>query len=214
MIHRRKDRLINLSTASKVEGNQEQECIPVGCVLTASMAASTGEYDDTSCLIPYSSRGGGWVLPLWRGVCLQGGMCLQKRVSSSGGTPPWTMGPKTGSDIIPPPVNRMTDRYKNITFPKFRWEAVGKGLSFLMSTYSKCPGPVARGYCVFSFSIFSLAINCNYCATILHRRLCLHKIWLKSLPHRNDDKVACAILDVFMSKGTPGFSWEEPMHPY
>ena len=174
MIHRRKDRLINQPTASKVEGNQEQECIPVGCVLTASMAASTGEYDDTSCLIPYSSGGGGFCL--FGGVFVFRGVCVSRRGCLPPGDPPWTMGPKTGSDIIPPPVNRMTDRYKNITFPKFRWEAVGKGLSFLMSTYSKCPGPVARGYCVFSFSICSLAINCNYCATILHRWLCLHKI--------------------------------------
>ena len=59
MIQRRKDRLINQPTASKVEGNQEQECIPVECVLPALMAASTGEYDVTSCLIPYSSGEGG-----------------------------------------------------------------------------------------------------------------------------------------------------------
>ena len=60
-----------------------------------------------------SSVGGGGVCP--RGVCQ--GAC----------TPPWTKTqtpPIACWDTHPPPVNRMTDRGKNITFPQLRLQAV------------------------------------------------------------------------------------------
>ena len=65
-------------------GYQKQECIPVGCVSSATVAVMGG------CL-----PGGG-------GGCLPGRVCL----------------PGGGVSDTPLPVNRITDRCKDITFPQ------------------------------------------------------------------------------------------------
>ena len=82
----------------------KQECIPVGCVPTATVAVC------------------------WGGVCLSA--CWDTPPpgcgpgdTSSGSTPQpphwvWAWRPARHAGIPPPPVNRLTDRCKNITLPQ------------------------------------------------------------------------------------------------
>ena len=88
---------------------QKQECIPVGCVPSASVAIC----------------GEGMCLP--RGVCLPGGVfqggCLPGGCLPGGCLPRGVCIPAcTGADT--PLVDRMTDRRKNITFPQLRLRTV------------------------------------------------------------------------------------------
>ena len=79
-----------------------QECIPVGCVPSATVAFSGG-------------------------VCL-GGVCPGRCLPREGGVYPGGVCPRClprggclrGGLEYTPPVNRMTDRCKNITFPQLR----------------------------------------------------------------------------------------------
>ena len=95
------------------------ECIPVGCVAPASMVISRTSHAVFS---------GGM------GVCL-GGVCpcrcLPRGVSAQRGvqTPldrDRHTQPQTQRQRQTPPVNRMTDRCKDVTFPHFRLRAVIK----------------------------------------------------------------------------------------
>ena len=75
--------------------DMKQECFGVGCELPACCPYLE------ACTVP-----GGWV------YLVPGGMCL---VPGGGGVP----GPRgTPAQVLPPPVNRMTDRCKNITLPQ------------------------------------------------------------------------------------------------
>ena len=78
-----------------------QECIPVGRVPSAAVAVCWGR----GCLPAKGRLPRGW---LSRGVSARG-VCVSKHALSQ--TPH-------------PPVNRMTDRCKNITFPQLRLRAV------------------------------------------------------------------------------------------
>ena len=92
----------------------EQECIPVGCIPSAAVAICWG-----GCLPRgLSARGG--VCPGGGGVC-PGGICPGRGCLSRGVSP---VGVCPGG-VYPsmhwgrhPPVDRMTDRCKNITFPQ------------------------------------------------------------------------------------------------
>ena len=103
----------------KMKFFQLQECIPVGCVvpctsrLLGAVSARRGVWPGVSAQ-GRSARGvsaqrvvsaqGGGVCP---GGCLPGG---------GGGVCPGGL-PKGGIWQTPPPVNRITDRCKNITLP-------------------------------------------------------------------------------------------------
>ena len=89
----------------------EQECIPVGCVPPASMVMSTGG------VYP-----GGW----GSGGCLPRGVGVQEECLPIWGVhaPSWSIAMHAG--IHTDPVNRMTDRCKNITFPQLRLWAIIK----------------------------------------------------------------------------------------
>ena len=106
----------------------EQECILIGCV-------------------PYA----GGCLPLVRGVCLQ--------------TPPWadpSVQPlpldrhppcpvHAGVTAPPPPVNRIPDRRKNITFPQLLLRTIIKCLSDKSSVYGRMNDPrLSRFMCWYS----------------------------------------------------------------
>ena len=90
----------------------KQDCIPVGCVTSAAVAVSCG------CLPGGVSAQGG-VCP--GGVSAQGGVCLGC-VSAQGCVSAW-------GGVCQTPLNRMTDRCKNITLPQLR--ADGNKLSSL-----------------------------------------------------------------------------------
>ena len=83
--------------------SSKQECIPVGCVMTADW--------------PYLgvSRGG---------VSGQGWWCIWGGVSGWGGGGQTPLGGRPGGKS-PSPVNRMTDACKNITFAALLRNAVG-----------------------------------------------------------------------------------------
>ena len=106
----------------------QQECIPVGCVPPAAVAVG-------GCLLPGGSPCGGLgcLLPRGGSPC-QGGCLLPGGFSLPGGVPPsWEVSlpgwggasfpgslPARGVSLMgdPPPVNRMTNRCKNITLPQ------------------------------------------------------------------------------------------------
>ena len=81
--------------------HREQECIPVGCVPSAAVAVY---------------RGGGCLLPV--GGLRPGRVSAPGGMSATGGCIPAC----TGADT--PPVNRITYRCKNITFPQLRLRTV------------------------------------------------------------------------------------------
>ena len=81
----------------------QQECIPVGCVPSAAVAM---------CIPAYTGQGGVSQHALGRGVYPSmhwAGGCLPRRVCVS----QHALGKH-------PPLNRMTDRCKNITLPELR----------------------------------------------------------------------------------------------
>ena len=81
----------------------QQECIPVGCVPTAAVAA-------TRC------QNWGWVDGAYYGGVPTSRGPLSHTPWDGAYRPGQTMGPETGSDIYTPLVNRMTDAYENFTF--------------------------------------------------------------------------------------------------
>ena len=94
---------------------KKQECIPVGCVPSATVAISGGVLRGG-----VSAPGGG----AWSegGVCSQGGCLVRCGVSAPGGG--WSGGvwyPSMHWGRPPPPVDRMTDTCKNITFATLLW---------------------------------------------------------------------------------------------
>ena len=102
----------------------KQECIPVGCVPSATEAVwwEGGGVCSRGSLLPGGVCSGGCLL---RGSLLQGGMCLLPGGSALGGCLFWGVSPPGGGggSILacteadtPPPVDRMTDTCKNITF--------------------------------------------------------------------------------------------------
>ena len=82
--------------------HNKQECIPVGCVLSAAVTVRG---------VP------AWGVPAWgRCTCLGG-------VPNGGGVPAWRGVPAQGGVSkhalrLTPPVDRMTDACKNITLPQ------------------------------------------------------------------------------------------------
>ena len=92
------------------ETSVKQECIPVKCVPSAAVAVSApgGGYLVLGMYLP---RGCTWS----RGVYLPGGY-LSGGVPGPGGVPAWGSGGYLPRYSPLPPVNRMTDRCKNITF--------------------------------------------------------------------------------------------------
>ena len=85
----------------------KQECIPVGCVLSAAVAICRGGLPQ--CMLGYTPWAWAW-------------------------TPPWADTPTPlglGLDTPNPTVNRMTDRCKNITFPQLRLRTVITGCTVL-----------------------------------------------------------------------------------
>ena len=80
------------------------------------------------CLVwRVSDWSGGWCLPgpggvaAWfggAGVCLVRGVCLSRGCLPGPGVSAWSLGD------VHPPVNRITDRSKNITFPLLRFRTV------------------------------------------------------------------------------------------
>ena len=103
----------------------QQECIPVGCILSATVAVTGGwGVCPEGGVCP-----GGCVFP---GVCLTGG-CLSREVLPNGVSAEWSVCP---GDVCPgvstrgvsawwgvcqtPPMDRMTDMCKNITLPQLR----------------------------------------------------------------------------------------------
>ena len=108
-----------------------QECIPVGCVPSAAVAVC---WEGGICPRGVCPGGGvclprGWCLP-GRGVsaqgegcvCPGGGMSAQGVVSAGEGgcLPRGVYLPRGCLADTPHPVNRMTDRCKNITLPQLR----------------------------------------------------------------------------------------------
>ena len=90
----------------KLRHSSKQECIPVGCVPSATVAICRGVPALGGCLF-----WGGCLLqgvPALGGACSRG--CLVQGVSAPRGW--WYPSMHSGR----PPVNRMTDRCKNITF--------------------------------------------------------------------------------------------------
>ena len=86
---------------------QKQECIPVGCVLSAAVAVcSGGGVCSRVGLLLEGVSAPGAVCLLW-GVCV----CSGRGVCSWG-----AVYPSMHWGRPPPPVERMTDRCKNITF--------------------------------------------------------------------------------------------------
>ena len=114
------------------EGQVKQECIPVGCVPSAAVAVCWGVCPG-GCLPRgntwgmsaqgVSAWGGvcraGWLLGdvCWEGGCLLGGVC-------PGGCLPRGCVSQHAPLADTPPVERMTDRCKNITFPQLRLRTV------------------------------------------------------------------------------------------
>ena len=96
---------------------QKQECIPVGCVPSASVAIC-GEgmcLPRGVCVCPgVSSRGVVCLVGVCQGGCLPGG-CLPGGCLPRGCVSQHALG-----QTPPPLVDRMTDRRKNITFPQLR----------------------------------------------------------------------------------------------
>ena len=98
---------------------QEQECIPVGCILSAAVAMS----------IPACTGQGWWGVS--QHALGRGGLSAQSGVSAQG-CPPGGCLPRRRVYVSqhalkqtpPPPVNRITDRCKNITFPQLRLRTV------------------------------------------------------------------------------------------
>ena len=100
----------------------QQVCIPVGCVPPACLTVSQHALCRGGVYVP-ACTGQGCVYPsmYWAGgVCLLG--CLPRGVSAwgQGGCLPDTY-----------PVDRMTDRFKNITLPQRNFVAGGKNYIFL-----------------------------------------------------------------------------------
>ena len=101
--------LIRLYTAKKTPKKQKQECIPVGCVLTAAVAAIRCHY--------------------W-GVCPTPLLPPEADPPLNAETnPPWMQTPfSLDADPLypgcrpPPPVNRRTQASENITFPCGRYK--------------------------------------------------------------------------------------------
>ena len=85
----------------------KQECIPVGCVPPARLPYA-------GVCFPGGGGGCGVYLP-GRGGCLPGpgGVYLP----GPGGVPAWSGGGVPGQ-VLPPPVDRMTHAYENITLPQ------------------------------------------------------------------------------------------------
>ena len=94
----------------------KQECIPVGCVAPASMVISRTSH-------AVFSGGGVGVCPC---RCLPRGMSAQRGVQTPLDPEIDTHNPRPRGKRQTPPVNRMTDRCKDITFPHFRLRAVIK----------------------------------------------------------------------------------------
>ena len=111
----------------------EQECIPVECVPPAAVAVCGG--GGVSAWQGVSAQGSVSVqgVSAQMGVCLGGvgpegclpmegvcpGRCLLRRGVCWGGVCPWGFCPSACWDTHPP-VDRMTDRCKNITLPQLR----------------------------------------------------------------------------------------------
>ena len=95
--------------------NTKQQCILVGCVPSATVAVCWGEGGACS-RAEVSAPGAG--VPVPRGCLLRGGWgCLLWGVPAPGGSAPgWGCGISACTEPDPP-VDRMTDRCKNITFP-------------------------------------------------------------------------------------------------
>ena len=98
----------------------QQECIPVGCIPSAAAAVSRegGVWSGRGGVcVPGPGKEGvlqGGVCS-WRGVCLlSGGVRSGGCVCSGGVSAPRVI--PAGTEAAPPPVDRMTDRCKNITF--------------------------------------------------------------------------------------------------
>ena len=95
----------------------EQECIPVGCVPSAAVVVcprvgvSTQRREWVGGCLPGVCPAG--VCP---GGCLPGGQCLLGGAVSTQG---WGVWP--GGVCQTPPVNRMTDACKNITLPQLSY---------------------------------------------------------------------------------------------
>ena len=114
-------------------------CLPGGGGVCLRGSAQGGVCPERGCLP------GGCLL---RGVCLPGG-CLPKGVFAYVGVCLWGMC-LPGGGCTPPPVNRITGRCKNITFPQLLLRTV-KRPSKLRSGLSPCiipllgrlPNPIA-----------------------------------------------------------------------
>ena len=116
-----------LRLSEKYEIVIKQECIPVGCVPSAAVAVSGGGVVCLGGCLPggvyprgvSAKEGGRGGLPsggvsAQRG-CMPRDVCLGRGVSVGG-----------IYSSLPLPVNRMTDRCKNITFPLLRLRTVMK----------------------------------------------------------------------------------------
>ena len=106
----------------QTKNSEQQECIPVGCVPAAQWPyAGICFRGGGVCSRRGSALGGGCLLPggvCYQGVLLLGGVCSEGGVSALGGV--CSQGGVGGCGIpactqAAPPVNRMTDRCKNIT---------------------------------------------------------------------------------------------------
>ena len=105
---------IILWQATESPNFEQQECIPLGCEMPASMAFSRGVCPGCVCV----SSGGC--------VCVREGVGLGVYTYT-----PWTQRQNPQTQRQTPLLNRMTDRCKNITFPKLSLRPVNIAIVYL-----------------------------------------------------------------------------------